>query len=50
MGGVPAANAAHGLANASTALPTVGTLGGMGMVLGSAKRLESFYKVRRKRR
>lgn len=48
MGGVPAANAAKGLGNASAMMPAMGSIAGSGMVLGSAKRLEDFYKVRGK--
>jgi hypothetical protein len=47
MGGVPATNTAHGLANASAALPAVGTLGGMGMVLGQMKGMKGMMRRRR---
>ena len=47
MGGAVAGNAATGLANMSTALPTVGTIGGMGMVMGSMNQVRKIVKRRR---
>jgi hypothetical protein len=49
MGGVPAGNAAQGIANASSFMPAMGTIGGAGMVMGSLKGLQGTMRTRRRK-
>ena len=49
VGGTAATNAATGFGNISAALPTVGHLGGAGMVMNSAMGLKNMYKKRKRR-
>ena len=47
MGGTVAGHAATGLGNLSGALPAVGTIGGMGMVMGQMKGMQHMMKKRK---
>ena len=49
MGGVPTTNAALGISNASSFMPAMGTIGGLGMTMGSLRGLQGTMRTRRRR-